>query len=65
MARPDFKSFKEKALDRPDVVEEYERLSPAADYAEVMGYELKIDFVPQHSQKHNKSLLRTAEKHRR
>ena len=29
MARPNFKSFKEKALDRPDVAEEYERLPPA------------------------------------
>ena len=114
MARPDFKSFKEKALDRTDVVEEYERLSPAyelrrklvalrqsagltqeeaadrlntkksnisrlesvsssispklstiADYAEAMGYEVIIDFVPLHSQKHNKNLQQTSEKRRR
>ena len=114
MARPNFKSFKEKALDRPDVAEGYERLSPAyelrrqlvalrqsagltqeeaaellntkksnisrlesvgssispklstiTDYAEAMGYEVRIDFVPLHSQKHNKSLQRTAEKRRR
>ncbi|PLW83229.1 transcriptional regulator [Kineobactrum sediminis] len=114
MARPDFKSFKVKALDRPDVAEEYERLSPAyelrrklvalrqsegltqeevadrlntkksnisrlesvsssispklstiADYAEAMGYEVKIDFVPLHSQKNNKDLQGTGEKHRR
>jgi transcriptional regulator with XRE-family HTH domain len=114
MARPDFKSFKDKALDRHDVAEEYERLSPAydlrrklvalrqsagltqeeaaerlntkksnisrlesvnsaispklstiADYAEAMGYEVKIDFVPAHSRKHNKSLQRTPEKRRR
>lgn len=114
MARPDFKSFKVKALDRPDVAEEYERLSPAyelrrklvalrqsegltqeevadrlntkksnisrlesvsssispklstiADYAEAMGYEVKIDFVPLHSQKNTKDLQGTGEKHRR
>ena len=29
MARPDFDSFKKKALSHPDVAEEYERLSPA------------------------------------
>ena len=114
MARPNFKSFKKKALDRPDVAEEYDRLSLAydlrrklvalrqsagltqediaerlktkksnisrlesvnsaispklstiADYAEAMGYEVKIDFVSLHSQKHNKRLQRTAEKRRR
>ena len=114
MARPDFRSFKDKALDCHDVAEEYERLSPAcelrrnlvalrqsagltqeaaaerlntkksnisrlesvnssispklstiADYAEAMGYEVKIDFVPAHSRKDNKSLQRTAEKRRR
>lgn len=114
MARPNFKGFKEKALARTDVAEEYERLSPAyelrrqlvtfrqnagltqeeaanrlntkksnisrlesvtssispklstiADYAEAMGYEVKIDFVPLHSRKLNKSVQRTAEKRRR
>lgn len=29
MARPDLNSFKKKALEHPDVREEYERLSPA------------------------------------
>ena len=29
MARPDFKTFKQKALKRADVASEYERLSPA------------------------------------
>ena len=31
MTRPDFDSFKKKALGRPDVAEEYERLSTAYD----------------------------------
>ncbi len=114
MARPDFKSFKKKALDRPDVAEEYARLSTAydlrrklvalrqsagltqeeiaellntkksnisrlesvnsaispklstiADYAEAIGYEMKIDFVPLHTRKHSKSLPQTAAKRRR
>lgn len=114
MARPDFESFKKKALDRSDVASEYERLSPAyelrrklvalrqsagltqeeaaerlntkksnisrlesvnstispklstiSDYAEAMGYSLKIDFVPLKTRKHNKSLQRTSEKRRR
>jgi transcriptional regulator with XRE-family HTH domain len=114
MARPDFKSFKKKALERPEVVEEYERLSPAyelrrnlvalrqeagltqeelaerlntkksnisrlesvnstispklstiTNYAEAMGYHVKIEFVPKEARKHNKGLQRTAEKRRR
>ena len=113
MARPDFDSFKKKALGRTDVAEEYERLSPAyelrrklvalrqsagltqeeaasrlktkksnisrlesvnseispklstiSDYAEAMGYCVKIDFVPIESRKHNKSLQQTPEKRR-
>lgn len=114
MARPDFKIFKEKAINSFDVVEEYERRSPAyelrrklvalrqsagltqeeaadrlntkksnisrlesvsssispklstiADYAEAMGYEVRIDFVPLHSQQPNKRLQRSTEKRRR
>ena len=114
MARPDFDSFKKKALGRSDVAKEYERLSPAyelrrklvalrqgagltqeeaaerlntkksnisrlesvnsaispklstiSDYAQAMGYSVKIDFVPLESGKHNKSLPRTPEKRRR
>ncbi len=114
MARPDFKSFKKKALERPEVAEEYERLSPAyelrrklvalrqkagltqeevadrlntkksnisrlesvnstispklstiTDYAEAMGYNVKIEFVPKHAREHNKGSRRTAEKRRR
>lgn len=114
MTRPDFESFKKKALDRSDVASEYERLSPAyelrrklvalrqsagltqeeaaellntkksnisrlesvnsqispklstiSDYAEAMGYRLKIDFVLRTSREHNKSLQRTGEKRRR
>ena len=102
MARPNFDSFKKKALGRSDVAEEYERLSLAyelrrklvalrqgagltqeevaerlntkksnisrlesvnsaispklstiSDYAEAMGYSVKIDFVPLDSLKHN------------
>jgi transcriptional regulator with XRE-family HTH domain len=101
-ARPDFKKFKEKALEHPEVAEEYERLSPAyelrrkllalrqeagltqeqvadllntkksnisrlesvnssispklstiEDYAEAMGYSIKIDFVPKQTREHN------------
>lgn len=37
MARPDFKNFKKRALERPEVEEEYERLSPA--------YELRRNLV--------------------
>lgn len=114
MARPSFEKFREKALDRPDVAKEYERLSPAyelrrklvalrqeagltqeqaaerlntkksnisrlesvnstispklstiSEYAEAMGYSVKIDFVRKQTRKHNKSLQRTAEKRRR
>jgi transcriptional regulator with XRE-family HTH domain len=99
MERPNLKSFKKKALERRDVAEEYERLTPAyelrrklvalrqgagltqeelanrlntkksnisrlesvnsaispklstiADYAEAVGYQVKIDFVPSQSQ---------------
>lgn len=113
MTRPDYKSFKEKALELPEVADEYERLSPAydlrrklvalrqnagltqeeaadrlstkksnisrlesvnssispklstiVDYAEAMGYEVKIDFVPQQPEKHNKSLHRMVVKRR-
>ena len=114
MARPDFRNFKKKALERPEVAEEYERLSPAyelrrklvalrqnagltqeevadrlntkksnisrlesvnskispklstiTDYAEAMGYNIKIEFVRKRAREHNKSLQRTAEKRRR
>jgi len=114
VARPGFKSFKQKALERPEVAEEYERLSPAyelrrklvalrksagltqeevakrlktkksnisrlesvnstispklstiADYAEVMGYNVKIDFVPKQPQELNKGMPRAVEKRRR
>ena len=114
MARPDFKGFKKKALERPEVAEEYERISPAyelrrdlvalrkeagltqeevadrlktkksnisrlesvnstispklstiTDYAESMGYDVKIKFVPKEAQEHNKGLQRTSEKRRR
>lgn len=114
MARPDFDSFKRKALGRSDVASEYERLSPAyelrrklvklrqsagltqeeaaerlntkksnisrleslnstsspklstiSEYAEAMGFSLKIDFVPLRSRKQKKRLQRTAEKRRR
>lgn len=114
MARPDLKKFKEKALEHPEVAEEYERLSPAyelrrkllalrqeagltqeqvadllntkksnisrlesvnssispklstiSDYAEAMGYSIKIDFVPKQTREHNKGLQRAAEKRRR
>ena len=114
MARPDLKSFKKKALERPEVAEEYNRLSPAyelrrklvsirkkagltqeevadrlntkksnisrlesvnstispklstiTDYAEAMGYHVKIEFVPKEAREHNKGLQRTAEKRRR
>jgi transcriptional regulator with XRE-family HTH domain len=114
MARPDFRSFKKKALERPEVAKEYERLSPAyelrrklvalrqnagltqeevadrlntkksnisrlesvnstispklstiTDYAEAMGYSVKIEFVPKDAREHNKSSQRTSEKRRR
>lgn len=114
MARPDFKSFRKKALDRPDVAEEYARLSPAyylrrnlvalrqragltqediaerlntkksnisrlesvnstispklstiAEYAEAIGYQIVIDFVPLNSQKSKKRLPQPTERSRR
>lgn len=114
MSRSDFGSFKKKALDRPEVAEEYERLSLAyelrrrlvalrqsagltqeeaadrlntkksnisrlesvsssvspklstiANYAEAMGYEVRIDFVPLQSQKHKKGVQRPTDKRRR
>jgi len=40
------------------------KLSTISDYAEAMGYSLKIDFVPLESRKHNKCLQRTPEKRR-
>ena len=41
------------------------KLSTISDYAEAMGYSIKIDFVPMESRKYNKSLQRTPEKRRR
>jgi transcriptional regulator with XRE-family HTH domain len=114
MVKPGFKGFKQKALKRPEVAEEYERLSPAyelrrkllalrqeagltqedvaellntkksnisrlesvnstispklstiSEYAEAMGYSVKIEFIPKQAREHNKSLQRTVEKRRR
>ncbi|GMR18235.1 MAG: hypothetical protein BMS9Abin33_0641 [Gammaproteobacteria bacterium] len=40
------------------------RLSTIVDYAEAVGYDIKIDFVPKKKREHNKSLRRTAQKRR-
>ena len=40
------------------------KLSTISDYAQAMGYYVKIDFVPIETQKHNKSLQQTPEKRR-
>jgi transcriptional regulator with XRE-family HTH domain len=110
MSRTSFKSFKQKALNKPEVSEAYDELAPAyrfrrklvalrqtagltqeqiaerlntkksnisrlesvnsaispklstiVDYADAVGYDVKIDFVPKKKQEHNKRLQRTAQ----
>ena len=41
------------------------KLSTISDYAEAVGYDIEIDFVPRKKSKHNKSLQRTAQKRSR
>ena len=41
------------------------KLSTISEYAEAMGFSLKIDFVPLRSRKHTKGVQRPAEKRRR
>jgi transcriptional regulator with XRE-family HTH domain len=41
------------------------KLSTIEDYAEAIGYELKIDFVPKKRTEHNKGFQRTAPKRSR
>ena len=40
------------------------KLSTIVDYADAVGYDVKIDFVPKKKREHNKSLQRTAQKRR-
>jgi len=40
------------------------KLSTIADYAEAIGYDVRIDFVPKKKREHNKSLQRAAQKRR-
>ena len=111
MARTSFKSFKQKALKKPEVREAYDELAPAyrfrrklvalrqnagltqeqiaerlntkksnisrlesvnseispklstiVDYADAVGYDVKIDFIPKKKREHNKALQRSAKK---
>jgi transcriptional regulator with XRE-family HTH domain len=41
------------------------KLSTIADYAEAVGYEIKIYFVPKREPEHNKNVHRTAHNRRR
>jgi transcriptional regulator with XRE-family HTH domain len=41
------------------------KLSTIVDYAEAVGYDVKIDFVPKNKREHNKRLQRTAQKRSR
>ncbi len=41
------------------------KLSTIADYADAIGYDIKINFVPKKKREHNKSLQRTAQKRNR
>jgi transcriptional regulator with XRE-family HTH domain len=41
------------------------KLSTIVDYAEAVGYDVKIDFVPKKTPEHNKSVRATAQKRRR
>ena len=40
------------------------KLSTIADYAEAIGYQVKIDFIPKKQKEHNKVLNRDAQKAR-
>jgi transcriptional regulator with XRE-family HTH domain len=40
------------------------KLSTIADYAEAIGYQVKIDFIPTKQKEHNKSLQSDAKKRR-
>jgi transcriptional regulator with XRE-family HTH domain len=41
------------------------KLSTIVDYADAVGYDVKLDFVPKKKREHNKHLQRTAEKRSR
>ncbi|MGY8815251.1 MAG: helix-turn-helix domain-containing protein [Gammaproteobacteria bacterium] len=40
------------------------KLSTIADYAEAIGYKVKIDFIPKNQKEHNKALNRDVQKSR-
>ena len=114
MTGSDLKSFKKKALSRPEVQEQYDKLAPAynlrkklislrhkagltqeqiadmlhtnksnisrlesvnsnispnlstiTDYAEVIGYQVKIDFIPMKGKEFKRRALQNTHKHNR